>query len=164
MAHFAKCKLQEDGKYKVVRVNYGRDEDSETDLDSRETEEGVIWRKTSYGTRAGAHYSKNEFSEWRVDRNEDGSYDRSRAYRKNYAGIGYIYDPELDAFYPEKPHASWTLNNSSCIWESPLGPKPQPTADMISNNQHYEWNEEAYQNDTNDPKTEGWDIVVIPSS
>tara|TARA_E500000318_G_C3566988_1_gene216111 strand:+ start:514 stop:978 length:465 start_codon:yes stop_codon:yes gene_type:complete len=153
MAHFAKCKLQDDGTYKVLRVNAGRDEDNETDLTNRETEEGVIWKKTSYGTRAGAHYSKNELGEWEVDRNEDGSYDRSKAYRKNYAAMDYIYDPTLDGFISPQPYPSWTLKEEAGIWESPLGPKPQVTAEMMAENQHYDWNEE----------NQSWDIVTIPT-
>ena len=40
--------------------------------------------------------------------------------RKNYAGIGYTYDTVKDAFIAPKPHASWTLNNTTCKWEAPV--------------------------------------------
>ena len=40
--------------------------------------------------------------------------------RKNYAAIGYTYDSDRDAFYPQQPYASWTLNDSSCRWEPPV--------------------------------------------
>ncbi len=54
--------------------------------------------------------------------------------RKNYAGIGYTYDSERDAFIPPKPFTSWTLNEETCLWEPPvLYPK-----DGID----YLWNEE----------------------
>ena len=53
--------------------------------------------------------------------------------RKNYAGIGYTYDATRDAFIPPKPFASWLLNETSCIWESPT---PMPTDDK-----KYYWNE-----------------------
>ena len=54
--------------------------------------------------------------------------------RKNYAGIGYTYDSERDAFIPQKSFASWTLNETSCIWEAPT---PMPT-----DGKFYSWNEE----------------------
>ena len=127
MAHFAKCKLQDDGTYKVLRVNAGRDEDNETDLTNRETEEGVIWKKTSYGTRAGAHYSKNELGEWEVDRNEDGSYDRSKAYRKNYPGPGWKYDESIDGFILPQPYPSWTLNSTTGVWDAPVAQTDENT-------------------------------------
>lgn len=40
--------------------------------------------------------------------------------RKNYAGIGYVYDEARDAFYQPRPFQSWTLNDSTCIWEAPI--------------------------------------------
>ena len=42
------------------------------------------------------------------------------SFRKNYAGIGYTYDVERDAFIPPQPWASWTLNEDTCQWESPV--------------------------------------------
>ena len=41
-------------------------------------------------------------------------------FRKRYAGIGYTYNAELDAFVPPKPHASWVLNTEEAIWEAPV--------------------------------------------
>ena len=54
--------------------------------------------------------------------------------RKNYAGIGYTYDANRDAFIPPKPFNSWTLNEDTCLWQSPI---PYPTQ-----NGRYEWNED----------------------
>ena len=54
--------------------------------------------------------------------------------RKNYAGIGYKYDEELDAFIPPKPYESWTLNEETARWESPI---PYP-----NDGEKYTWNEE----------------------
>jgi hypothetical protein len=54
--------------------------------------------------------------------------------RKNYAGVGDIYDKTRDAFYEPKPYPSWTLNESTCIWEPPVA---HPAADGKS----YTWNE-----------------------
>lgn len=55
--------------------------------------------------------------------------------RKNYAGIGYTYDKQLDAFIPPKPFNSWLLNKTNCKWESPV---PYP-----SDNKLYQWDEET---------------------
>lgn len=55
--------------------------------------------------------------------------------RKNYAGIGYTYDENRDAFIPSKPYESWTLNEETCLWNAPT---PMPTDGKI-----YTWNEET---------------------
>ena len=54
--------------------------------------------------------------------------------RKNYAGIGYTYDKERDAFIPPKPFSSWVLNETTCLWDAPV---PWPTDPDKS----YKWNE-----------------------
>lgn len=53
--------------------------------------------------------------------------------RKNYAGIGYTYDPVRDAFIPPKPYASWVLNEDTCRWDAPT---PYPT-----DGKRYAWDE-----------------------
>jgi hypothetical protein len=53
--------------------------------------------------------------------------------RGNYAGIGYTYDSVNDVFYAPKPYASWTLNQSTWLWEAPV---PMPTDDQL-----YKWDE-----------------------
>jgi hypothetical protein len=53
--------------------------------------------------------------------------------RKNYAGIGFTYDLELDAFIPPKPYASWLLDEETCNWEAPT-PMPQG---------NYRWDEDS---------------------
>jgi hypothetical protein len=62
-------------------------------------------------------------------------------YRKNYAGVGMVFDEVRDAFYAPQPFPSWTLDEDTCYWESPV---PYPTDDKI-----YEWNE----------ATQEWDEV-----
>lgn len=57
--------------------------------------------------------------------------------RKNFAGIGYTYDEQRDAFIPPKPFESWTLNEATCKWQSPI---PYPQDGRI-----YNWNEELGQ-------------------
>ncbi len=59
--------------------------------------------------------------------------------RKNYAGIGYAYNDGLDAFVPPKPFASWLLNETTCLWESPV---PYPTdVGTPENPKRYLWDE-----------------------
>ena len=55
--------------------------------------------------------------------------------RKNYAGIGFIYDKDRDAFIQPKPFDSWILNEDTCKWESPV---PMPAG-----NNNYIWDEES---------------------
>lgn len=55
--------------------------------------------------------------------------------RKNYAGIGYTYDTQRDAFIPAQPYSSWILNEETCLWESPVA---MPTDGKI-----YKWDEET---------------------
>jgi len=80
------------------------------------------WVQTSYNTRGGVHYG------------EDGQPDGGTALRGNYAGIGYTYDSTHDVFYAPQPYPSWTLNNTTWMWEPPV---PYPTDDKM-----YQWNEE----------------------
>jgi len=55
--------------------------------------------------------------------------------RKHYAGVGYTYNPDIDAFVAPKPYASWVLNNETATWEAPI---PMP-----NDGQMYLWNEET---------------------
>ena len=118
MAHFAKL----DSNNVVIFVTVGRDEDNgrEAELTART---GDVYRQTSYNTRGGVHYQA------------DGtpSADQSKAYRKNYAGLGYTYDTGRDAFIPQKPYASWVLNETTCLWDAPV---PMPT-----DGKRYTWDE-----------------------
>lgn len=84
------------------------------------------WIQTSYNTRGGVHYQPNT---------NIPSEDQSKALRKNYAGIGFTYDPVRDAFIPPKPYNSWILNEQTCLWESPV---PYP-----SDGKYYAWNEDT---------------------
>lgn len=116
MAHFAKL----DRQNKVIFVTVGRDEDREEELTERT---GDVYKQTSYNTRGGVHYQA------------DGtpSADQTRAFRKNYAGLGYSYDSLRDAFIPPKPYPSWVLNESTCLWDPPV-PMPQ-------DGKRYQWDE-----------------------
>jgi hypothetical protein len=119
MAHFAKLNAE---NY-VVFVTVARDEDEHREVEiSQQT--GEIYKRTSYNTSGGVHYTNGEISQ-----------DQSKAFRKNYAGIGYYYDSIRDAFISPKPYPSWILNEQSCLWESPI---PYP-----NDGNNYFWNEET---------------------
>ena len=77
--------------------------------------------------------------------------------RVRYAGIGYSYNAALDAFIPPQPYASWTLDNDTADWVSPLGATPALTDDEVAANSFYRWDEDAYQADN----TTGW-VLVTP--
>ena len=90
------------------------------------------WVQTSYNTRGGKHYDP-----------ETGKVDTKPPLRKNYAGIGYRYDKELDAFIPPQPYPSWKLNTDTCLWESPI-PYPQDDKQYIWNEVEQEWTYTGY--------------------
>ena len=115
MAHFAKV---QEGI--VTQVIVAEPEFFNTFVDSSPGE----WIQTSYNTRGGVHYDPNT-----------GEADGGVALRKNYAGIGFAYDADRDAFIPPKPYTSWTLDNASCLWEAPV---PMP-----ADGKAYRWNEET---------------------
>jgi hypothetical protein len=111
MAHYAFL----DENNVVTEVIVGKDE-SNFDW---ETQYGMFrgqaCKRTSYNTYANIHYDSNT---------NEPSADQSKAFRKNYAGIGYTYDSQRDAFIPPKPFPSWVLDEFSCIWDAPI---PMPT-------------------------------------
>lgn len=106
MAHYAKV-----NNGKVVQVIVAEPEFFTTFVDTTPGE----WIQTSYNTRGGVHQLGGT------------------PLRKNYAGIGYTYDRLRDAFIPQKPHESWTLNEDTCLWDSPI---PYPTDGKV-----YAWDE-----------------------
>ena len=114
MGHYAFLNMQNI----VTEVIVGKDE----------TEGNINWeihygnlreqvcKRTSYNTYGGIH--KNG----------------GTAFRKNFAGIDYTYDENRDAFIPPKPFDSWTLNETSCLWQAPVA---YPT-----DGEFYNWNED----------------------
>jgi len=123
MAHYAFL----DNNNIVTEVIVGKNEGEEnTDWEVHYGNfRGQVCKRTSYNTSGGQH-------------NNGGI-----PYRKNYAGIGYSYDLTRDAFIPQKPFASFILNEETCLWEAPV---PYPTDGEL-----YTWNEE----------TISWDLVSI---
>lgn len=106
MAHFAKVR---DGL--VVDVIVAEPEFFDTFIDSSAGE----WIQTSYNTYGGQHRLGGT------------------PLRKNYAGIGFAYDRERDAFIPPKPYASWLLNDETCLWDAPIA--------MPQDGKRYAWDE-----------------------
>jgi hypothetical protein len=115
MGHFAKV-----NNGIVEQVIVAEPEFFQTFVDSSPGE----WIQTSYNTRGGVHYQP--------DSNEPSA-DQTKALRKNYAGLGFTYDRTRDAFIPPKPYASWVLNETTCLWDSPV---PYPT-----DGKKYQWDE-----------------------
>jgi hypothetical protein len=109
MSHFAKVL---DGK--VVNGIVAEQEFFDTFVDSSPG----TWLQTSYNTLGGKH-------------------PEGRSLRKNYAGIGYTYDPVRDAFIPPQPYASWTLDEETCQWQSPVA--------MPTDGKQYVWDEATLQ-------------------
>ena len=104
MAHFAEINDQNI----VTRVLVVPDDQEHRGQDFLANDVGLggTWIQTSYNTRGGVHFSGKT------------------PLRKNYAGIGFKYDSVKDAFIPPQPFSSWTLNEETCVWNSP---KPYPT-------------------------------------
>ena len=105
----------------VTQVFVGRDEDDlaegVTDWEQYYAPVGFTCKRTSYNTHGGVHSNGGT------------------PFRKNYAGIGYTYDEQRDAFIPPKPYPSWLLNEDTCLWESPV---PHPTDGGM-----YSWDEDG---------------------
>ena len=106
MSHFAKVDAG-----KVIQVIVAEQEFFATFVD---TSPGT-WIQTSYNTFGNQHKLGGT------------------PLRGNYAGIGFIYDHQNDVFYAPQPYASWTLNESTWLWEAPTS--------YPNDGKHYIWNE-----------------------
>jgi len=106
MSHFAKV-----NNGIVEQVIVAEPEFFQTFVDTSPGE----WIQTSYNTHGGVHTLGGT------------------PLRKNYAGIGYTYDRERDAFIPPKPFASWVLNEDTCLWDAPVA--------MPTDGGMYQWDE-----------------------
>jgi len=124
MAHFAKLGVGNIiEKVEVISNDVATTEQAGVDFLNNLYGTNDVWKQTSYNTYGGEHKLGGT------------------AFRKNYAGIGFKYDQTRDAFIPPKPFNSWTLNETTCLWEAPVA---YPT-----DGQRYTWNE------TN----QTWDLV-----
>lgn len=118
MAHYAKVL----GGI-VQQVIVAEEDFFDTYIDSSPGE----WIQTSYNTRLGQHLTGGT------------------PLRKNFAGVGYIYDSTRDAFYKPQPYPSWEFNEDTCDWECPVAYPSVEEDDPVV----YTWNEE----------TQTWDAV-----
>jgi hypothetical protein len=118
MAHFAKIGLNS----KVIAIHSVSNEVLKDSNNIEREELGIEFLTNMYG-----------WSLWKQT-----SYNQT--FRKNFAGIGSTYDEDRDAFIPKKPYNSWTLNEQTCNWESPIS--------MPTDGQRYQWNE----------TTQNWDL------
>ena len=150
MAHFAK--LGANGKVIQVLTLDNKDmlnadgvEDESVGQQWLETHNNwpaQMWIQTSYNTLGNTHNSG----------------DNSKAFRGNYAGIGYIWDEDNNIFWPKKPYASWVKDTTTASWKSPIGDAPALTAEQESQNEanshqwRYHWNEENQSWDLTDDK------------
>jgi len=117
MSHYA----QLDENNVVVFVIHAKSNDKEDEFTEST---GNVWKQTSYNTYGGIHYTDGE-----------PSADQSKALRYNYAGIGYSYDADRDAFIPPQPHASWVLDEATSLWVAPI--------DYPADGGQYVWDEQA---------------------
>jgi hypothetical protein len=123
MAHFAKLGVGNIvEKVIVVSNDIATSEQSGVDFINKLYNTRDVWKQTSYNNN----------------------------FRKNYAGIGYTYDEDRDAFIPPKPFNSWILNEDTCFWNAPVA-MPELTQEQIDNRNYYVWNE----------STLTWNIVEV---
>ena len=150
MAHFAK--LGANGKVIQVLTLDNKDmlnadgvEDESVGQQYLETHNNwpaQMWIQTSYNTSGNQHSSG----------------DNAKAFRGNYAGIGFEWDEDNNIFWPKKPYASWVKNTSTANWESPIGDAPALTAEQEEQNEAdthrwgYSWNEDNQSWDLSDSK------------
>ena len=120
MAHFAQI---EDGTVTQVLVVGDDQQHRGQEFLASDLGLGGTWVQTSYNTHGNVHHGS------------DGEPDGGVALRGNYAGIGYTYNPDLDAFITPQPFPSWALNEDTIEWEAPV---PYPDDGNL-----YVWDEDT---------------------
>ena len=125
MAHFAKIGT---GNI-VLRVHTIHNNEAPTEEAGQEFlrkthKNKDTYKQTSYNTQGGVHLLGGT------------------PFRKNYAGRNYTFDEARDAFIPPKPYPSWTLNETTCLWDAPTP--------ALGDGKNYNWNE----------STKSWDEIV----
>lgn len=118
MAHYAKVL-----NGKVINSIVAEQDFMDNFVDSTPGE----WIQTSYNTTGGVHYESDGVTP---------SSDQTQALRKNFGAKGMEYDADADAFHHPQPYPSWTLNQTTFIWEPPVA---EPTATATT---EYRWNED----------------------
>tara|TARA_R100000005_G_C4949199_1_gene170450 strand:- start:119 stop:499 length:381 start_codon:yes stop_codon:yes gene_type:complete len=122
MAHFAKLNSENIVEQILVVSNeVATNEQAGVDFLNNLLKTNDTWKQTSYNTVGGVHKLGGT------------------PFRKNYAGVGYKYDESRDAFIAPKPYNSWTLNETSCLWEAPT-PYPDDGNLYIWDEENLMWN------------------------
>ena len=150
MAHFAK--LGANGK--VIQV-LTMDNDKMLNADGVEDENvGQQWLETHNNWPAQMRIQTS----YNTSGNKHSSGDDSKAFRGNYAGIGYTWDEDNNIFWPKSPYASWVKDTTTASWKSPIGDAPALTAEQEAQNEadthgwYYVWNEANQSWDLTDSK------------
>jgi hypothetical protein len=119
----------------------------QAEIDTGNWGDPASWVQTSYNTRGGIYYTPNT---------NTPDPDQSKAFRKNYAGIGYTWlpnGPEGEGFTTSQPYPSWTMNSFSYLWEAPV---PCP-----SDGNFYVWDEATLSWVYVGPNANTMNVVVI---
>jgi hypothetical protein len=99
---------------------------TEVIVGKEEGEEGIDWEQ-HYGSFRGQVCKRTSYN------THGNQHPNNQPFRKNYAGVGFSYDEQRDAFIPPKPFLSWSLDENTCLWNSPI---PRPMDDKL-----YVWDE-----------------------
>ena len=159
MAHFAKISENNEvlqvltcGNGDILDANGVEDESlGQQYLELHNNWPANLWIQTSYNTRANKHYT-----------NGTESADQSKAFRGNYACIGFEWDEDNQIFWPKRPSltsssghvtifASWVKDTSDAQWHSPIGDAPNLTDEEKAAKSYYEWNEDG----------QSWDLILF---
>jgi len=104
-----------------------------------------LFIQTSYNVKGGVYYDPE--TGLPAENQEEVIAEQDGRQRKNYAGVGFTYDEEKDAFIPPQPFPSWELNEQTYLWEAPVPiPEDEGTGEPRI---MYRWNEEK----------QAWDLV-----
>ena len=141
MAHFAKIGMNG----KVIQVTTMSNEVMKDDQGNEVEANGQQWleRHNNWPAQMWIQTSYN------TSQNKHSSGDDSKAFRGNYAGIGYTWDEDNQIFWPKQPFPSWVKDLDTASWKSPIGDAPELTEEEIEEDKRYNWNE----------GTQAWDLT-----
>ena len=141
MAHFAKIGMNG----KVIQVTTMSNEVMKDDQGNEVEANGLQWleRHNNWPSQMWIQTSYN------TSQNKHSSGDDSKAFRGNYAGIGYTWDEDNQIFWPKQPFPSWVKDLDTASWKSPIGDAPELTEEEIEEDKRYNWNE----------GTQAWDLT-----
>ena len=148
MAHFAK--LGANGKVIQVLTLDNKDMLNADGIEDEAVGQQYLERHNNWPAQMWIQTSYN------TSQNKHNSGDDSKAFRGNYAGIGYSWDEDTNIFWPKKPYASWVKDTASASWKSPIGDAPALTAEQEEQNAAdthkwgYSWNEDNQSWDLSD--------------